>query len=112
MLWSARLHRDGRVLECQTLRISAGGARIKIGERFAIKPTVVLVIDRVGAFPGRSGGKRKIMPASVSRRMRRQVEKHPCALLCLNPWTSALRSSWRHGVPRAQTIVPSCALIS
>ena len=52
VLWSARLHRDGRVLECQALHISAGGARIRIGERFAINSTVVLVIDRVGAFPG------------------------------------------------------------
>jgi hypothetical protein len=52
VLWSARLHRDGRVLECQTLHISADGARIRIGERFAINSTVVLVIDRVGAFPG------------------------------------------------------------
>jgi PilZ domain len=52
VLWSARLHRDGRVLECQTLHISAGGARIRISERFAINSTVVLVIDRVGVFPG------------------------------------------------------------
>ena len=52
VLWSARLHRDGRVLECPTLHISAGGARIRISERFEINSTVVLVIDRVGAFPG------------------------------------------------------------
>ena len=52
VLWSAKLHRDGRVLECQTLHISAGGARIRISERFEINSTVVLVIDRVGAFPG------------------------------------------------------------
>ena len=52
MLWSARLHRDGRVLECPTLHISAGGARIRISQRFEINSTVVLVIDRVGAFPG------------------------------------------------------------
>jgi PilZ domain len=52
VLWSAKLHRDGRVLECQTLHISAGGARIRISERFEINSTVVLVVDRVGAFPG------------------------------------------------------------
>jgi hypothetical protein len=52
VLWSARLHRDGRVLECPTLHISAGGARIRISQRFEINSTVVLVIDRVGAFPG------------------------------------------------------------
>jgi hypothetical protein len=52
VLWSARLHRDGRVLECPTLHISAGGARIRISERFGVNSTVVLVIDRVGAFPG------------------------------------------------------------
>jgi PilZ domain len=52
VLWSARLHRDGRVLECAALHISAGGARIRIRERFRIDSTVVLVIDRLGAFPG------------------------------------------------------------
>ena len=52
VLWSARLHRDGRVLECLTLRISAGGARIRISERFEINATVILVIERLGAFPG------------------------------------------------------------
>ena len=52
VLWSARLQRDGRVLECPTFHISAGGARIRISERFEINSTVVLVIDRVGAFPG------------------------------------------------------------
>jgi hypothetical protein len=52
VLWSARLYRDGRVLECPTLHISAGGGRIRISERFEINSTVVLVIDRVGAFPG------------------------------------------------------------
>ena len=52
VLWSAKLHRDGRVLECLTLHISAGGARIRISERFEINSTVVLVIDRLGAFPG------------------------------------------------------------
>jgi hypothetical protein len=52
VLWSARLHRDGRVLECAALHISAGGARIRIRQRFEIDSTVVLVIDRVGAFPG------------------------------------------------------------
>src|SRR5262245_46786250 len=52
VLWSAKLHRDGRVLECLTLHISAGGARIRISERFEVHSTVVLVIDRLGAFPG------------------------------------------------------------
>jgi PilZ domain len=52
VLWSARLHRDGRVLECAVLHISAGGARIRVRERFRIDSTVVLVIDRLGAFPG------------------------------------------------------------
>src|SRR5262245_16167729 len=52
VLWSGRLHRDGRVMECQTIHISAGGARIRISERFAINSTVLLVVDRVGAFPG------------------------------------------------------------
>jgi PilZ domain len=52
VLWSATLHRDGRVLECPTLHISAGGARIRTSDRFEINSTVVLVIDRVGAFPG------------------------------------------------------------
>ena len=52
VLWSAKLHCDGRVLECLTLHTSAGGARIRISERFEINSTVVLMIDRVGAFPG------------------------------------------------------------
>jgi PilZ domain len=42
----------GRVLECLTLHITAGGARIRISERFEINSTVVLVVDRLGAFPG------------------------------------------------------------
>jgi hypothetical protein len=46
------LHRDGRVLECTALHISAGGARIRIHQRFEIDSTVVLVIDRLGVFPG------------------------------------------------------------
>jgi hypothetical protein len=52
VLWSARLHRDGRVLECAVLHISAGGARIRIHQRFDIDSTVVLMIDRLGTFPG------------------------------------------------------------
>jgi PilZ domain len=35
-----------------SLHISAGGARIRISERFEINSTVVLVVDRLGAFPG------------------------------------------------------------
>ena len=35
-----------------TFHISAGGARIRIRERFEINSTVVLMIERLGAFPG------------------------------------------------------------
>jgi Bacterial extracellular solute-binding proteins, family 5 Middle/PilZ domain len=103
VLWSARLHRDGRVLECQTLHISAGGARIRISERFAINSTVVLVIDRVGVFSGEIRRQEDdyagVSSWTMCRRWRRA-----CALLCLNPWTALQLVPWP--APRRQSCPP------
>jgi hypothetical protein len=109
VLWSARLHRDGRVLECAALHISAGGARIRIRQRFEIDSTVVLVIDRVGAFPGEIRWQGEIMQASGSWKMLRSW-RSACALLSLIPpipWSRSSIICQRTSAAGALTSVPS-----
>ena len=52
VIWTAKLHRDGGILECEVFDISAEGAKARIEASPAINSTVVLEIDRLGMFPG------------------------------------------------------------
>jgi hypothetical protein len=52
ILWSATLHDNDRSLDCAACDISAGGAKIHIGERLTVNSKVLLTIDRIGSFPG------------------------------------------------------------
>ena len=52
MCWDATLHQDGRIRECKAVDLSNGGTKIRIDVRLPINSCVVLVIDRLGQFPG------------------------------------------------------------
>ena len=50
--WNAKLHQDGRILDCKAVDVSNGGVKIRIDEPLAIDSGVVLKIGPVGSFPG------------------------------------------------------------
>jgi hypothetical protein len=52
VIWNGRLYRDGDVLECEIVDVSAEGARARLAVRMVVNATVVLEIDRLGMFPG------------------------------------------------------------
>lgn len=51
VIWNGRLHRDGKVLDCEIFDVSAEGAKARLAVRMAVNATVVLEIDRLGMFP-------------------------------------------------------------
>jgi hypothetical protein len=51
--WNAKLHRDGRILDCKAVDVPSGGVKIRIDEPLAINSRVLLTIDPVGSFPGK-----------------------------------------------------------
>lgn len=52
VLWTVKLHHNGRISECQAVDISPGGAKIRIAEPLAISSRVMLAVERLGSLQG------------------------------------------------------------